>query len=278
MPTHSFLQEHVISVAVAAILAVVLLPHTAYAQDDLSTAIRQAADGVTPADYPNLHALASCVVEKEAALFVEESFRSKTSVGLREFTSILYPRGGGTRTPEGRWVSAQEYREYGLRDAIRLGVTPYTNPDVLETVATAYAVPGHALFAKADESERSALLHSLLGGSIAAATYSDGSYVPLSPNDNAWADVVDAVRTGDWDPAMQWVWKAGRLVGTSEQNPAGQPLLRFIVQDERSEGRTPVIDWEADEDLHDVLLAEYASAFYESLLEVAQAENCPIGE
>ena len=195
-----------------------------------------------------------------------------------EFTSIVSSQEVDSGTHEGRWISAREYREYGMRDAIRLGVVPYTNPEALDTVATAYAVPGHTLFAKADDEERRALLDSLLNGSIGAVRHSDDSFVPVSPEDDAWEDIVRLVRTEAWDPATHWSWQDGELVGSAEQSPVEHDLLLFVVQDEHGEGGTRVIDWEADSDLQHVVFAEYADAFYDSLAETARALNCPFSE
>ena len=77
MPAHLHTQQRILSVALVALLPLVLQPGPVCAQDEGSATIRHAAQLLAPEDYPGLNRLVACIVEKEAALQMEQSLFGK---------------------------------------------------------------------------------------------------------------------------------------------------------------------------------------------------------
>lgn len=274
MITHAPLTLRRFSAAVASLLfAGALSPPPAAAQTLPSIIEQLRANGMMRRDDRHLDAMVSCIVNRGAEADVGSNFEARTGITFSLLEALL-----GSEAEERR-LRTGLYEDYGVGDALALGVAPLINPGALESAATAYAVPGHVLLAGADEELRQELLADVISGNVAATRYTEsGWYEPVSPPQDGWPDILRAIRGEPWGENTRGHWENDRLA-VQPTSPALEPDgLQFIVLGDSgladTATRTPVIAWETVGDLPDSVRNGYREGLYLGIADVAYRNGC----
>lgn len=273
MSTHAPLTLRRLSAAVASLVLAGAVPPPAVAQTLVSVIEQLRANAMMREDDRHLDAMVSCIVNRGDEDDVGTSFEARTGITLSRLGALL------DSEAEDRRLRAGLYEDYGVGDALALGVAPLINPSALESTATAYAVPGHVLLGDADQGLRDNLLAEVISGNVAATRYTgSGSYEPVSPPQDGWPDVLQAIRSAPWGQNARGHWENDRLA-VQPTNPAPEPDgLQFIVLGDSgladTPARTPVIAWETVGDLPDSVRTGYSEGLYLDIADVAYRNGC----
>ena len=284
---HGLLFRHFSTVSVLTFVAG-LVPWAAYGESTLQTVIEQVRQESEFRDDLGFNSLTKCILEKNGERQVAESFRQHTGLDLEKLNELLRPRSSVWLTlgneskhkmAELEWkLSLRDgsYENYGWKNAVLLGLAPYTNPRVLDAVATGYGVPVQAILSDANSRDREDLLDVLIDGRIAATHYTaTGEYRRVRPSDLGWHDLMAAIQHESWTGDTFAHWNGDRLVVERGPRETHEDELRLIVADD-SFGKigTPVIAWNAGRSVQDVVRADYRRALYRALVDTGTQVGC----
>lgn len=265
-----------------------LAPWTAYGESTLQTVIEQIGLESQIQEDWNFDSLLQCILEEHGEQQVADSFRQHTGLSLEKFNKLLQLRSSDSWTlgndsnrtgPEGEGkLSLRDgsYENYDLKNAVLLGLAPYTNPRALSTVGTGYAVPVQAILSNANNSERKKLLDGLIDGRIAATHYTaTGIYRRVGPSDSGWHDLIAAVQNETWTVDTIAHWNDDHLIVETGPRETDEDELRLIaVDDSLGESGIPVIAWNAGRNVEDLVQADYSRALYRALVETGSKVGC----
>ena len=188
---------------------------------------------------------------------IAEDFSVRTGFSLREFASLANHR----RLPGEEQGFAEpvvwrgDYANYSLLSAASIGFAPFTDPESLRRLGTAYAFPLADVLA-GDRLDHNQLTDQVLNGSVGVATYDDddGSYQFILPGNESWKPLVERMRD------------SSNFTGF-EDRPF---VIARPIQFHGVRNTERVIAWDTDQPLSTVLLDEYS----DELLESARAVEC----
>ena len=259
-----------ITLAAVAVLFVVAIPWMSSAQvlDDAIEQLRHS--GLIRSSDPYLDAMVACIIDKGHEGAVDAGFEEDTGITLARLLRLL-------ASETGERLRAGTYEDYGIGDAVTLGLLPLTNPNAFMKLSTAYAVPGHVLLADRDNDNRTMLLDGVISGDIAATRHVDaGRYEPVRPAEPAWPEVLEQIRGEPWSANVRGHWDGDTLI--VDARPQATDELQFVVPGEselaNASPRAAVIVWDADDGLPSSVRVDYAESLYLGVADAAFHADC----